>query len=452
MELQRKYGFWTGIAMVVGIVIGSGIFFKADDILIKSNGSVLIGVLAFLIGGAAMLFGGLVFGEIAKSQSDSNGLIDFTRESLGSTVGPIVASFLSWFQAVLLYPIYVGVLGWVAANYIAILGDFDTSWLYYLGTGTVVVVVMFVVNVISPIIAGYFQISATVVKLIPLAIVAVIGTIVGLSNGTTVDSFTAPLVDSGVSSFAALIATLTSIAFVYEGWIMVTNLTKELDSEKTLSKVLIVGPIAIIAIYVLYFVGLVSVIPVADFLSLGDVATINAFKELLGNAGGTILNVFIVVSVLGALNGVIMAGAKSFYLMGERGEGIFPSKTTYILEKSNFPLVSGLITLGLGLVFLVAWCLNFHTSDTFANWYYFDESAITPLYILYVFIYVIFMVVRDDLSFVKRFVFPVLALGGASLIILSGLTVDGRVLKDVILWSVVLLSYVPIYVINKSYS
>ncbi len=171
MELQRKYGFWTGIAMVIGIVIGSGIFFKTSAILESANGSVLIGILAFLIGGAAMLFGGLVFGEIAKEQSDSNGLIDFTREGLGDKFGPIVASFLSWYKAVLLYPIYIGVLGWVAAKFsFVLIGLADPTWIQYIVVGTIFILIMFVLNVISPIIAGYFQVSSTVVKLIPLVL------------------------------------------------------------------------------------------------------------------------------------------------------------------------------------------------------------------------------------------------------------------------------------------
>ena len=57
-ELKPKYGLFTAVSMVVGITIGSGVFFKADDVLSKTNGNLRLAILAWLIGGAIMILGG----------------------------------------------------------------------------------------------------------------------------------------------------------------------------------------------------------------------------------------------------------------------------------------------------------------------------------------------------------------------------------------------------------
>lgn len=59
--LEKKYGLWTTVSMVIGIVIGSGIFFKADNILMASGGNVKTALLAWLVGAISMIFGALVF-------------------------------------------------------------------------------------------------------------------------------------------------------------------------------------------------------------------------------------------------------------------------------------------------------------------------------------------------------------------------------------------------------
>ena len=73
-KLERKYGLFTAICMVVGIVIGSGVFFKAQTILTKTGGNMPMGILAWVIGGAIMLFNVLAFAQLAQNYSKVNGL------------------------------------------------------------------------------------------------------------------------------------------------------------------------------------------------------------------------------------------------------------------------------------------------------------------------------------------------------------------------------------------
>ncbi|MFA7167110.1 MAG: amino acid permease, partial [Desulfoplanes sp.] len=124
-NLQKKYGFWTATAMVVGIVIGSGVFFKADDVLRASGGDLSTALLAWLIGGSIMVVTAYVFSKIATRIERVNGVVDYFEEAYGQKAGYMVA----WFMNFIYYPTLVAVLAWVSANYTAGLIAYpDSVW------------------------------------------------------------------------------------------------------------------------------------------------------------------------------------------------------------------------------------------------------------------------------------------------------------------------------------
>ncbi len=72
---QQKYSLFTTIAMIVGIVIGSGIFFKSDNVLIYTNGNILLGILVFVIAAFSIIFGSLSVSELASRTDEAGGII-----------------------------------------------------------------------------------------------------------------------------------------------------------------------------------------------------------------------------------------------------------------------------------------------------------------------------------------------------------------------------------------
>ncbi len=72
---KNEYGLFTAITMIVGIVIGSGIFFKSDNILVATDGSIALGVLVFCIAAIAIIFGSLTISQLASRSSQSGGII-----------------------------------------------------------------------------------------------------------------------------------------------------------------------------------------------------------------------------------------------------------------------------------------------------------------------------------------------------------------------------------------
>ena len=85
--LNKKYGLFTAISMVIGIVIGSGVFFKAEKIMSETQGNILTGVIAWLIGGFIMISCSCVFGMMASKYEKVNGIVDYAEVMLGKTYG-----------------------------------------------------------------------------------------------------------------------------------------------------------------------------------------------------------------------------------------------------------------------------------------------------------------------------------------------------------------------------
>ena len=86
-EQKVKFGLPTAITMIVGIVIGSGIFFKADSLYVITNGNILLGCLYWFIGALGIIFGGLTIAEWAKKSDTVGGLISYSEMAFGKTFG-----------------------------------------------------------------------------------------------------------------------------------------------------------------------------------------------------------------------------------------------------------------------------------------------------------------------------------------------------------------------------
>ena len=95
-QLKKKYGLFTAICMVVGIVIGSGIFFKAQDVLNETNGDAGEGVLAWIIGGIIMVVMSTTFAVMATKYEKVNGIVDYAEAACGSKYAFLIRWHISF--------------------------------------------------------------------------------------------------------------------------------------------------------------------------------------------------------------------------------------------------------------------------------------------------------------------------------------------------------------------
>ncbi len=404
-QLQKRYGLFTAICMVVGIVIGSGVFFKAQDILNYTDGNMLLGILAWIIGGVVMIICAVTFANLATKYLKVNGIVDYAE----AVVGERYAYMTGWFLSTIYYPAMTSVLAWVSARYTLVLfnPEADITSGLCMSLGAFYLCLAYAINVLAPKIAGKFQVSATIIKLIPLAIIVVAGTVIGLINGNTVEAFTQSAA-TGTGDFSSVFAGIAAAAFAYEGWIIATSINAELkNAKRNLPIALVVGTLIIMVIYVTYFIGLTGGASV-DVLRAEGSPT--AFKNLFGTVGGTVLNVFIVVSCLGTLNGLMLACTRSLYSIAVRGHGLKPAVFSSVDPHTNMPTNSGIFA----LLCCAFWFFYFYGANLTApifGIFSFDSSElpIITIYGIYIPIFVMFLIKEGRKNILKNTVLPILA-------------------------------------------
>lgn len=295
--MEKKYNFNTAISLVVGIVIGSGIFFKADDVLAAVNGNVLLGVLGFLIVGIGVLFGALTVSYYTNVDTENIGLIGYARLALGKKFAFIVG----WFSIACYFPAIVFILAMVASIYLGVLLNID-NYLFQTIATAIFIIGAFTINIKSPETGGKLQVIFTIAKLIPLILIGIIGTFFFSSSESL-----AAVADAGISGGTPLTA-LIIIAFAFDGWIVATSIARDLEnSKKNLPKALAFGTVIIILVYTLYFFGMTQILDPATIIAQGDAHTQLAAQQILGPLGGKIITAFVVISVCGGLNGMTLA-------------------------------------------------------------------------------------------------------------------------------------------------
>ena len=408
-ELKRKYGLPTAISMVVGIIIGSGIFFKAQKVLDVSEGSLPISVLAWVIGGLIMIVCSLAFANLAAKYERVNGIVDYAEVA----VSPRYGYMIGWFMTTIYYPSLTSVLAWVSARYFCELFGMDITGGGCLAIAAFFLCASYAMNALSPKLAGKFQVSTTVIKLVPLIAVGVIGTVVGLVNGLMVQNFAAlprnpATFEPGIALFTSVCAT----AFAYEGWIIATSINAELvDSKRNLPKALVGGALIVITVYTLYNIGLFGAVQRDVVLNDG---TTPAFSALFGGAGATIVKVLIVVSCLGTLNGLMLGCTRGLYSLAARGVGPKPDMFRQVDPATNMPSNSSIV----GVLLCGFWLMYFYGANlTEPLWFgpfSFDSSElpIITLYAAYIPIFIMSMIKERDMKPFSRFGINSLAILG----------------------------------------
>lgn len=443
-ELQKKYDLPTATALVVGIVIGSGVFFKAEKILTATGGSLPLGILAWVIGGLIMIVCAYMFSILAARYAHVNGLVDYAE----ALVGRRYAYCMGWFTTFLYFPAMTSVLAWVSARYLGVLCGFDIT-----GGSVMVIACLFLVgsyalNALSPVLAGRFQVATTVIKLIPLLLMGVVGTSVGLANGTTLENFTAVGTTVAGGSGHALFTAVAATAFAYEGWIIATSINAELrDARRNLPIALIAGTSIAALTYILYYIGLSGSISTAQIMAGGEASVQLAFERLFGRAAGVGLFVLVVVSCLGTLNGLMLAATRGLYAVAARGCGPRPEVFRSIDPHTNMPANAAVV----GVLLCAAWLTYFYGANLTESWFGpfgFDSSElpIITLYALYIPMFLNVMRREKELCAFHRYVMPALSIACCIFFCAAAVVSHGKaVLWYLIVFAVIMAAAIPFY-------
>lgn len=409
---QRHYGPITAIAMIVGIVIGSGIFFKSDDVLKYTGGNLFLGVIVFCIAALSIIFGSLTISELASRTDTAGGIITYTERFCSSNA----ACAFGWFHTFIYYPTLVAVVSWVIGIYASMLFGLETSLEHQILIGTASVIILYIINILWLRFGAALQNITTVAKLLPLILFAIFGLVLGDPKPLTTESH-------NIFADTSWIAAITPIAFAFDGWIIATSISHEIkNSKRNLPLALIASPIFILIIYVSYFVGISLYVGPEQIVSMGDAHLDFAAQKLLGHWGSKIILTFIVVSVIGTVNGLIIGSIRNPQSLAMRKMIPFSDKFTESNKKFGVSLSSAALSLTVSLI----WMLVHYLTQKFALLGASDVSEISIVmnYVGYIILYlqVIKMFIQKDVKGVfKGIVIPVLAIIGSAFMLVGGL-------------------------------
>ncbi|PKX66066.1 Serine/threonine exchanger SteT [Lactiplantibacillus plantarum] len=326
--LNRSLGFWSALSLVVGTVIGSGIFFKQSSVL-DSAGSPSAALLAWLLGGLITLTAGLTIAEVGAQMPHTGGLYVYMEQIYGKLWG-----FLSgWMQIAVYGPAIIASIS--AYLGILLVGFFNlrAGWQAPLSIG--VIVLIGILNMFENRWGAAFQIATTLGKLLPIAAIIIFGLFYGNQNalGQSLHTITQSTGSFGV----AVLATL----FAYDGWILVANLGGEIKNpQKLLPQAIILGISMVLIAYTLVSYGILHFVPAATIHKLGQQTTLYFAQAAFGTIGGRLLNIGIIISMLGCLNGKIMTFPRIVYAMAAQNQLPFAKQLSYLHKKSHEPIAA----------------------------------------------------------------------------------------------------------------
>ncbi len=411
--MKSKYSLFTAITMITGVVIGSGIFFKADDILVYTNGNMLLGIAIFFAAATAIVFGCLTIAQLAMKTDNPGGIVAYAEEFVSKGVS---RSF-GWFQTFLYLPAISAVVAWVTGMYFCQLFDIDSSLETWTLIGIIVLILLFLFNILSAKLGGMFQNASMIIKLVPLLLIAIVGLFFGKPG---------PIIANDINnmkeatSSIGWIAAFAPIAYSFDGWVVSTSICHEIkDSKRNFPIALSVAPFLILAAYVAYFVGLTSMLGTESVLNNGNDSVFLASQLLFGDIGAKVVLVFVVVSVLGTVNGLVLGYIRMPYSLAIRNMIPFSE----LLKKENKQL-NGMPLNSAIFAFLVSiiWMLLHYITQKIGMRGDVSEIAIAVSYLNYVILYVTVMKMtkRGEIkSKIIGYFLPFMAILG-SIIILSG--------------------------------
>lgn len=301
--------------MIIGICIGSGIFFKSDNILSATGGSVLLGVVVFLLGATSIIFGGLCISELASRTDRPGGIITYVEEFVDEKF----ACGMGWFQIFVYFPTITAVVSWVVGIYICLLFGWKGTLENQMLIGFLFYTFCFLMNSLSAKLGGGVQNLSTVVKMIPLLVIAVCGLLFG-NPSAGFQSIPVQKLEG-----AAWLSAIGPVAFSFDGWAISTSIASEIrNSKKNLPKALVIAPLVILATYVAYFIGVSSLLAPQKIIEMQDAHVYAVAGKLFGGFGAQLILIFVIIAVMGTVNGITLGYIRMPYSMALRGEKMFP--------------------------------------------------------------------------------------------------------------------------------
>ena len=344
--LNRTLTLRDLILIVIGTVIGSGIFLVPGAVLRQTGGSVGVALLVWLAAGVLSLLGALTYGEMGAAKPDAGGLYVYLRDALG----PLPAFLYGW---TMFFVMATGSCATLAVAFTNYLGQFVA--LPPIAGKAVSVLMIFVVMVIN--VRGTRQGAnvqgvATAIKVAAILVMSVL--LIAVGHGFAATPTLWPAQWNG-SLFAGVGLAMIGVLWAYEGWQYVTFSAGETkDPQRIFPLGIGVGTALLIGIYVIANVGYVAALG-ADGAMKSERIAAESMAALFGPAAGKVIAAIILVSMFSAANGLTLTAPRLFYSMSR--DGVFFAKLAEVHPRFNTPAIA--------IVTSSVWAMVLAASGTF---------------------------------------------------------------------------------------
>ena len=340
-RLPRNIGLWSGVAILIGTTIGSGIF-RVPAAVAATLGEPKAMLLAWVLGGIITLTGALAIAELSGMFPRSGGIFAYLLEAHG----PLPAFLFGWAEMTVIRAAAIGAITTIFAEYLGHFIDLTPQQVRYVAAVTIVLIAG--LNYVGISYASALMNVTTVLKY---------GALFGLSlfaftmgDGTSAN-FSA--VGSGLVSGSTILTALVPIMWTYDGWSNLSFVGGEIKNPgRNLPLAMIIGTTAIVAIYLLINLAYLYLVPASEMPGVPLVAATAASRiPLFGAAGAAIISGIVMVSCFGSANGSVMTGPRVVFALSDRG--LFFPVIARVSPKFQTPSVAIWLAATLSVVYVL---------------------------------------------------------------------------------------------------
>jgi basic amino acid/polyamine antiporter, APA family len=362
--LVRGLGFWGAVSLVVGTIIGTGVFLKTAP-MAQQGGSAVWVLAAWAAAGALSLFGAMTYAELGAMFPQAGGEYVYLREGYG----PLMGYLYAWNRFWIATPGSIAAYAVGATTFLAL--DVNPT-----AVTLAMVVVFTALNLMNVRAGGQLQTALTVLKVVLVVGLAAGALLAPRGNWATVTTTGA---FPGWSAFGAM---MLAALWAYDGWNNLPMAAGEVrEPAKNLPRAIVGGALAVFAIYALINVGYFHALPFAEVASASSDATVGApsvaaktASQFLGGTTATLLGVAMAICALSAMNGSMLTGARVPYAVAK--DGLAPAALARISERARIPAVSVLVQGALSCGFVLTSKFDEITNAVvFASWLFYALNA-----------------------------------------------------------------------------
>lgn len=351
LDLVRGLGAWASGAIVVGTMIGTGIFLKPSE-MAREGRTVSVVFAAWIVGAILSIFGALSFAELGAMIPESGGEYTYLRRGFGpvwgflfgwthsivgrpSSLASIAAGmmlFFSFLVPAVAAPIFTvhlaipGLTSWIKPY------DFVFTWAQPLAV--LWLALMTGVNYLGVRLGGAVQVFLTTIKIVSVVIVIGVAFFAPASTPHAPDPFWPAAGMGGTAIFSAFLAALAAALWAYDGWEDLNLVGAEVaNPERNFPRALVGGVSFVAVIYLLFSAACLKVLPFESVAGSQHIAS-DVVEHVAGRGAALWITVAMVISALGSMNSSVLSGARVGYAMARDGiffkivDGIHPKFRT----------------------------------------------------------------------------------------------------------------------------